>query len=499
MIGRRSLVAAGLGALTLGLAGCPRTEEVNPPVKTTLRLATFLPCTSFQAAEARWGHEAWYLQAVYDTLLRSDPDGRIAPGLATKWAWGPDRTTLTLALRDGVTFSDGTAFDAAAARQNLIRFRDQNGPDRALLRNLRSVATPDARTLELGLAQPDPGLLTALSRNPGLQQSPASYGAGGAPVGTGPYLLEETAGAGSYTFTTNPRHWDPVGRRYDSLTIEVHTDPAALLAAATSGRIDAAALAESASSAGYRAAKWNLTPTDGGWLGLLLLDRDGRMQPALGDVRVRRAINHAFDVEALLAASGRGLGSVTRQVFPPSSAAYDSALDSLYPYDPARARSLLSQAGYASGLTLRMPATAVLSQTMWTTVAQQLRAVGITAELAQTTDYVAEVLAPRYAAAVMNLRQDGDWLLVNDQVAPGAPFNPFGCADDTVTAAIDRMAGGDDTQQAEAARALNRYLVEQAWFAPWYRPATVVASDPRTAVTPQAGNVVPYLRGFRPA
>ena len=80
------------------------------------------------------------------------------------------------------------------------------------------------------------------------------------------------------------------------------------------------------------------------------------MDPALGDVKVRQALNYAFDREGLLTALQFDHGTVTTQVFPATSDAYDPELDSYYDYDPEKAKELLAEAGYPDGLTISMPA-----------------------------------------------------------------------------------------------------------------------------------------------
>jgi peptide/nickel transport system substrate-binding protein len=84
--------------------------------------------------------------------------------------------TLTLTLRDDVKFTDGTAFNAEAAAQNLIRFRDGASPNKSLLRSVADAKASDAKTVAITMKQPDPALLIALTQNAGLQESPGVHG-----------------------------------------------------------------------------------------------------------------------------------------------------------------------------------------------------------------------------------------------------------------------------------------------------------------------------------
>ena len=70
-----------------------------------------------------WANESPYGQAVYDSLLQASPSGVVGPDLATAWSYNADKTVLTLTLRTGVKFTDGTAFDATTAAANLEAFQ----------------------------------------------------------------------------------------------------------------------------------------------------------------------------------------------------------------------------------------------------------------------------------------------------------------------------------------------------------------------------------------
>ena len=167
---------------------------------------------------------------MYDTLLHADPDGTVKPWLATEWSYNADNTVLTMKLRDDVTFTDGTKFDASAAAQNLLRFRDGTSPQKGYLATLADAKAVDATTLELTLSAPNPSLLSFLTQNPGLQQSPATFGAADEktnPVGTGPYVLDtkSTVVGSTYVFTKNPDYWAPEQQHYAKIVMNVLQRP----------------------------------------------------------------------------------------------------------------------------------------------------------------------------------------------------------------------------------------------------------------------------------
>ena len=75
---------------------------------STLTLGVITPATTFKATNMNWENESPYNQAVYDSLLQASPTGIIEPHLATAWSYNAARTVLTMTLRTGVTFTDGT-------------------------------------------------------------------------------------------------------------------------------------------------------------------------------------------------------------------------------------------------------------------------------------------------------------------------------------------------------------------------------------------------------
>jgi len=471
----------------------------------TLTLGVIVPATTFAAADINFANESPYGQAVYDTLLKADPEGKIGPSLAKEWSYNDAKTVLTMTLRDDVAFTDGAKFNADAATQNLIRFRDGNSPNKSFLASLKAAKAVDATHLELTLSESDPGLLIHLTQNAGMMESPGAFTKPDIktnPVGSGPYILDtsSTVVGSSYTFTKNPKYWDPSSVHYDKLVLKVFDNPTAMLNAVKGHQLNGAKLVNNDTVAQVKASGYTIHDFELDWSGLLLLDRQGKISPALKDVRVRQAINYAFDSEALLKAVQKGYGTKTSQIFPTSSAAYDPALDSKYSYDPAKAKSLLAEAGYAGGFTLAMPSTAGLGTTIWNLIGQQLKDVGITAKFTDVgNNFISDILAPKYAATWLQLQQDPDWPLINFEITPNATFNPFKTTDPKVTELVDAVHGAkSDDEAATPLKELNAYVVDQAWFAPWYRIKSNYATDAKTDVKTQVGNAYPYLWNFTP-
>ena len=512
---RTALAGLVIAALALTTASCgggagssAETARKAPAGEGTLVLSNIVAASTQLASAAGWANQSPYMQAVYDTLLHEAPDGSLEPWLASEWAYSDDRKTLTLTLRSDVVFIDGTRFTADAAAQNLLRFRDGSSPNRARLANVLDVKATGDHTVQITLSRPDPGLLPSLAQNPGLQASPAQFDAPDAevvPVGSGPYTLDTkaTVPGSRYVYHANPRYWAPEIRHYRKLIINVYDQEPTIVNAISTGEINGAQLPGSGSIRQIEAAGFKLYPQEISFNGLLILDRDGVTNKALGDVRVRQAINYAIDRKAMLEAAANGLGTVTTQVLGPSSPAYDATLDGRYPYDPVKARQLLAAAGYPNGFRLTMPAIAGTGNLpLATLTAAFLEDAGIKVVYDQQADlasYVSALTQGKFGIGWMQLQTSPSVaFVVADRIATGGPFNPFGTNRPQVTAWLDRIYAGTAEESNEAAKALNAYIVEQAWFDPWYRNKTFFAADANTVVTQQDTNTYPYLWNIRP-
>jgi peptide/nickel transport system substrate-binding protein len=505
MMIRWKALTAVAAVTALALAGCSAGGDSSSEDSSRLTLSVLTPATTFAAEGMNFANESPYGQAVYDTLLKENPAGELEANVATEWTYNEDNTVLTLTLRDDVTFIDGETLDADAVAQNLIRFRDGTSPNASFLAAVADATAIDATTVEVTLSAPDPALLHYLSQNAGMIGSPAAFDAADAqtnPVGSGPYILdtEATVIGTSYEFTKNPDYWNPDAVHYDNLSLKVFGDSTSVLNAIKGGQLNGAKLPDNTNNGEIEGSGYTLNPFELDWTGLIIFDRDGSLNPALADVRVRQALNYAIDTEAMLTAVGDGLGTPTAQIFPESSDGFDPELDSRYAYDPEMAKDLLAEAGYADGLELSMPSTTLANPAVFTLIQQQLKDVGITVNYTDTgNNFIADILTPKYGVTWMQLQQDPDWALINFALTANASFNPTGYADPKVAELVATIGAAPEGEAGAAVQELNAYIVEQAWFAPWYRVQSNYATDANTTVETQVGNAYPYLWNFQPA
>lgn len=495
--------AVGATILAAGLTFAVVAQEPEVERGDTLNIATIVPgISSYDPSQAQEGHFMPFYQAVYDTLIRRLPNGDLVPMLATEWSYDETQTALTLKLRDDVTFSDGTPFDAAAAKANLDSFRAGTGPQVGTLSTVISVDVVDERTITINLSEVTPALPIYLSNAAGLMASPSALGTEGIgtePVGSGPYLLDlENYTPGTlYTYVANEDYWDPSLVKFDKIVITPMSDLTARVNAILTGQMDAGQV-DPASAAQVEASGNTVQALEDGQQGLFLFDRGGETNPALGDLRVRQAINLAFDREAFVEQLLIGYGSVTNQVFSPATLAFKSELETHYPYDPEQARQLLAEAGYPDGFALTI-GTSNPSPTQVAAITQYLADIGIQAtfETVTAAGNVAALTSGKYGVILFSLFQPNDWIMLNAVVTPDALYNPFGTSDET-TQELLREIYADPASAEASLQELNQYIVEQAWFSPLYRSARLYANGPQVTVEMQVQQAAPSIYNYAP-
>lgn len=509
---RKRLIALSLASALL-LGGCagstsPKGSEGSGTADTSeLVIGQVDIPSAFDLSGYATGTKTQYFTAVYDTILRQDGAGNIVPGIATEFSYDDTRTELTLTIRDGVTFTDGVVLDAHAVVANIEAFRNSSTPDLSNADYVESVTAPDATTVVLTLSEPDPMMLHWLTQPLGFLSSPESWDnpdVATNPVGSGPYILdtEATVVGSTYVFEKNPNYWDKDLGQWDTLKFVYFADPTALLNAIQAKQVDASTITTIPISAipQVEGAGFALETTQLDWTGLMLLDRDGVAAEPLKDVRVRQAINHALDREGMLAALRLGKGTVSTQIFGPSTAGFDDSLNTRYPFDLDKAKSLMAEAGFADGFVLEMPSSSMIDSSLLTQIQQQLSEIGITVSYTDVgTNLISDIMAAKFPATWFQLASASDWQTATFAVTPSALFNAYSSETPEVSALLDVMQKGTTADADAAAKELNALLVEEAWFAPFYFIDNNFAAQPGVDVTMAADMVVPYMYLIQPA
>lgn len=513
------VAAVAAGALLLTACSSGRDETTSPgnadsatnggvTTHPTLTLGVRSELPAWNPSQANVNDSQQVFQTAYDTLIRRLPDGSFEPMLATDWSYNDDLTELTVNLQDGVTFSDGTEFDADTVVANYENLRDGGGPQADTTATIERIEVVDADTVVYHLSESNPAFLLFLSGTTGFQASPEAIAADTLdlePVGSGPYIFDASRSTLGSTFTLTARddYWAPDLQLFDEVTFISLQDTTARLNALISGQVDAAivdvGMAKQAESAGLE-----LTPYSVDWTGLILQDRDGELEPALSDVRVRQAINMAIDREVLVTNVLDGHGTGTSQFFGADTPGFDPELDTYYQYDPEKARQLMADAGFADGFAVTLPATASLgSAAILDVVTDQLSEIGIRVTWESFPGwgpFVGEVQSGDYPMPFMNQAQGDTWVEVRKMLAPEAVYNPLNYETETSKKLIEELLGnaGDEAAFEATAVELGTYITEEAWFAPIYRFDMMYFHSPDIIVTPQPQVSSPAIYNYAP-
>src|SRR3954467_916304 len=154
------------GAVSAALAACSPAGSGDAKSSTgPLVVARTVDLDQLDPAVATAFGTTQTLQLVFDTLLRTDADGRLVPGLAKSWETGKDGRTLTFHLQPGVKFHNGDALTADAVVATLDRVRDEATASvvRSNLLNVSAVTAPDPATAVIKLTKPDGSILNTLT------------------------------------------------------------------------------------------------------------------------------------------------------------------------------------------------------------------------------------------------------------------------------------------------------------------------------------------------
>lgn len=347
------------------------------------------------------------LELVYDTLFEFTPELETTAGLAESHEFSDDGTTLTLTLREGVAFHDGTTLDSDDVRASLERILDEEtgAVARSNLLSIESVETEDERTVVLQLSEPDATLPAALADvNTSILSADAIEAGttGSDPMGTGPFVFEEWEQGRSVELSAHNDYWGE-GPRAESLQFRVIPDETSLLAGMRAGEFHIGVMSDPAVVTQIEEGG-DLTIERTPALAYHALMLNNTVEP-LANQQVRQAIACAIDREEVIESAAFGEGEVTG---PFTSPAYSSDPYSGLPcdgQDVELAQQLMQEAGYEDGFSLE---TIVITGEYATAINEgqsmqsQLAEIGVQLELEQleTNVYVDRWLAADFDAAV---------------------------------------------------------------------------------------------------
>ncbi len=319
---------------------------------------------------------------VFEGLTRINRNGAVKPALAESWEVSEDGKTYTFKLRTGVKFHDGADFTADDVKFSLDRARaeDSVNAQKGLFKAIEAVEVVDDATVRVTLSSPAGNFLFNMGWGDAIIVDPASAESNQSnPVGTGPFKFSNWAKGSAIELVRNEGYWgDAVA--LTKATFRIIPDPAAAVAALLAEDVDAFANVPSPEAIPQFQADPRFTVVVGSTEGETILSINNK-QPPFDDVRVRRAIAHAIDRQAIIDGAMFGLGTPIGTHFAPHHPAYEDLIDT-YPRDLDKARALLAEAGHADGFkaTLRLPPPSY-ARRGGEIIAASLREIGIELEI----------------------------------------------------------------------------------------------------------------------
>lgn len=413
---RLGVLAAVVTASALALAGCSGTPSNNGTSSTdatpqdggTLKMLLILDVANeigYDPARVNEQTVGIVSEAIFDTLLETDSEGKLQPSLAESWTASEDQLSYTFKLREGVVFHDGSSFDSADVAYTLGRFKDPEvgAPRAALLANIQSVVADDPLTVTVNLATPQSSILSTLSH---ISAAILPDGAGDDPefgkhpVGTGPFKFKEWVRDQRLRVTANDDYWRSERPYLDGIDFTFNSDDNARSAAVRSGDVDFLYQAPAETVEILKNDASFHISGEGGYSWHYMV-----MNPAFepfSDVRVRQAIFLALDRSALAVGGlGAGNGEPLNGGFLPAS---DPAgvTEAVWTQDYDKAADLLKEAGYEDGFSfdiLSLSGWAWQNRTMQV-LAEQLKPLGITANvrIVEPSSMISSAVARDYEA-----------------------------------------------------------------------------------------------------
>ncbi|MFP4238289.1 MAG: ABC transporter substrate-binding protein [Rhodosalinus sp.] len=319
---------------------------------------------------------------VFEGLTRFTESGEVVPGLAESWEISEDGLTYTFALREGVTFHDGTTMDAEDVKFTLDRARaeDSTNAQKQLFAAIESVEVVDPQTLRVTLSQQDGMFLFNMAWGDAVIVAPDSVGEiKSKPVGTGPFRFVSWTQGDSIELARHDDYWGEAPA-LEEATFKFISDPTAAFAAMMAEDIDAFMAFPAPENLPQFEADPRFQVLIGSTEGETVLSTNNA-QPPLDDRRVRKAIAHAIDRQSIIDGAMFGYGTPIGSHFAPHHPAYVDLTDNSA-HDPELARQLLADAGYPDGFTttLKLPPPSY-ARRGGEIVAAQLREVGIETEI----------------------------------------------------------------------------------------------------------------------
>jgi peptide/nickel transport system substrate-binding protein len=329
------------------------------------------------------------LSTIYEPLFTLKPDGSIGPALAESYAYNKAGNAVTITLKSGLKFQDGSPVNAAAVAFNVNRIKTQtNSALKSLWQDVASATALDDTHVLLKLESVDYQIPYILANRSSLLASEQAAKNPNKlntqlPVGAGPFKVVSYTPGSEITLEKYDGYWDAKDIHVSTVHIFLNVDPATLLQGLQTGQYNFAPGLPPQDIEAAKAAGLNIVddPAHGWSVAFLNLNEN---QAPFNNPHVFKAVEYAINRDQLVSQLTFGQGTPAYQEVPAVSPLYNPALNSsVFPYDPAKAKQELKEAGIAPGsLTIQLDFQGSSSAGA-ELIQQQLLAVGINLKLVQ--------------------------------------------------------------------------------------------------------------------
>lgn len=426
------------------------------------------------------------LENVLDTLVTFDEELNIVPSLATDWTVSEDDLVWTFNLRDDAVFHNGRPMTAADVVYTYTRMLDpETGSGNAwMLEGVSEVRARDDYTVEFVLEVPNHGFLGKLAMNKAVgiiaRESVEDGTINTTPIGTGPFRIAEFQPGVRLLLERHEDYWQEGLPYLDVVDIRIIPDDTVRRTALVAGDVDwvfSVPLQDVEQLRARNDVVIDEVPAPAYYYLGVNLERG-----PLADVRVRQALAYAINRDNIAMAATFSNAEVTQDPIPSSSAWHFGYAP--YEYNPARARELLAEAGYAGGFELELMPTTELEETMRMAqvIQADLAAVGIRAtiralEWAEWLQEQGDGNYDTYVCSWNGLVDPDDFFYAQHRT--GQVFNFTGYSNPTVDELLDAGRRTADTEaRREIYAEVNRIIVDEAPYIYIFNPMNIQAYRP---------------------
>lgn len=367
-------------ALAVALAGAMAGSALAQPSEVRIAVALEPPILDPTAGAAEAIDIVVY-QNIFEGLTRIDQNGEVQPGLAREWTISTDQLTYTFKLADGVTFHDGTAFDAEDVKFTFERILAENSVNahKEFFTPITAVNVIDPLTVEMTLDHVVGRFLFDLGRGDAVIVAPESAdNNANEPIGTGPFAFVQWDKGSRVVLEAYGPYWgEPV--HLSKATYVFISDTATITNALLAGDVDGTNNFAT-EAVGVFEGNPQYQILVGTTEGETILATNNRKAP-FDNLKVRQAMAHALDRQAIIDGATYGYGTPIGAPFAPHNPYYVD-LTGTYPHDVEKAKALLAEAGFPDGFsaTLKLPPVAY-ARLSGQIIASQFAQIGIKLEL----------------------------------------------------------------------------------------------------------------------